>query len=454
MYQFRSVTDRIRTMRELVRDRMIQVDSERAVIVTEAYQRYDALPSAIKRAKTTNDIFGKMTLRVEDEDIFVGNKSQYFCGAPVFPEWEGHSWVIDEVKNGSWEMKDDGLYHNPETDELRMAISQTDLDNLLAIDDFWKTHTLGYVADSWKPRGYDVLCDVQACANNNIHRPLMSMSAGHLTAGFQTIINKGYGAIRAQAEDWLDSHRNFLMGDDAEACLFYESASLVCDAAETLLTRYSEACEEKAQSAPTEERKQELLTMAASLKRIATEPAQTFWEACQAALIYQMFITLDSKIPASSFGRFDQYTYPFLKRELDEGTITLDQAQEYVDAFFLKAGTYYVPAHPAVSVITGIGNSYQHTTIGGLDPETGKDASNPVTYMTLESMSRLLLHDPTISLRTSKDTPDELWDCAIETSKTVGGLPLYMNDDVIIPGIMRELKFSEYDARNYALIGC
>jgi formate C-acetyltransferase len=36
----------------------------------------------------------------------------------------------------------------------------------------------------------------------------------------------------------------------------------------------------------------------------------------------------------------------------------------------------------------------------------------------------------------------------------VGGLPLYQNDDVIVPGIMKELGFSLRDARDYALIGC
>lgn len=64
----------------------------------------------------------------------------------------------------------------------------------------------------------------------------------------------------------------------------------------------------------------------------------------------------------------------------------------------------------------------------------GEDSANPVTYMTLESVGRLSLHDPTISLRINKNTSSELWELAIETSKLVGGLPLFQNDEVIIPG--------------------
>ena len=89
-----------------------------------------------------------------------------------------------------------------------------------------------------------------------------------------------------------------------------------------------------------------------------------------------------------------------------------------------------------------------------MDPQTGEDASNPVTYMVLESVGRLSLHDPTISLRVNKNTPDDLWNLALETSKLVGGLPLFQNDEVIIPGIMKEMGFTLEDARDYAIIGC
>ena len=74
--------------------------------------------------------------------------------------------------------------------------------------------------------------------------------------------------------------------------------------------------------------------------------------------------------------------------------------------------------------------------------------------MVLESLARLSLHDPTISLRVSSNTPNELWNLALLTSTKVGGLPLFQNDDVIIPGIMRELGFTLEDARDYAIIGC
>ncbi|MDR1217447.1 MAG: hypothetical protein LBJ99_02550, partial [Oscillospiraceae bacterium] len=277
---------------------------------------------------------------------------------------------------------------------------------------------------------------------------------GHLTPGFQKIINVGYGAIRKQAQDWLDAREGNIMGDDMRKYLFYTAAIYACDGAQTLVRRNAELAAEKAKTAPTPERRAELEKMSESLYWIAEHPARTYWEACQAALLYQLFLNVDNGPGVTSMGRFDQYTWPYLKSDLEKKLITFDEAQELTDAFFLKLNTYYEGGFGKMAQTAGIGNTYQHTTIGGCIPETGEDATNPVTYMALESIGRLKLHDPTISLRVHKTTPDDLWSCALETSKLVGGLPLFQNDDIIIAGCMRELGFSLEDARDYSLIGC
>ncbi|MBR2521842.1 MAG: hypothetical protein IKE61_01775, partial [Coriobacteriales bacterium] len=143
-----------------------------------------------------------------------------------------------------------------------------------------------------------------------------------------------------------------------------------------------------------------------------------------------------------------------VEKDLAEGKLTMDDAQEIVDAFFLKANCFYGGGARFVTETTGVGNTYQHTTLGGVKPEDGEDATNPVTYMVLETVGRLKLHDPTISLRFNKNSPAKLWECAIATSKLVGGLPLYQNDEVIIPGLIENNGFELEDARDYAFIGC
>jgi formate C-acetyltransferase len=440
-------------MHQLIRDRVIRTDAERALITTESSKRNEHVVPIIKRARIAYDVCSKITVRVEDFEIIVGNKGKSFLGSGFNPEWSGEGWIPAMVENGLWTLRDDGLYHNPDGEELKLTISPEDVEALLSIRDYWKGRTVTSTADAWQPDGYDELCRLNVCTNVP-GAPLMMMTAGHLTPGFQKIIHTGYASIRKQAQNWLDAHRNNLMGEDVDKCMFYTAATTMCDAATILGKRYGQACFGKAAACKDSARKAELMKMGNGLMWISENPARTFWEACQAAMLYQLFLAWETGYPANSFGRFDQYTWPFLKADLDAGRMTLDEAQEIVDAFFLKANCFYGAAPPSIAIITGIGNTYQHTTIGGVDPDTGEDATNPVTYMVLETIGRLGLHDPTISLRINKHTPNELWDCALETTKRVGGLPLFQNDEVIIPGMMRELGFELKDARNYAVIGC
>ena len=60
---------------------------------------------------------------------------------------------------------------------------------------------------------------------------LISLSAGHLIAGYPKILKVGYKAIWQEAKDWLDAHRGNLMGEDVNKYMFYESAKISCEAA-------------------------------------------------------------------------------------------------------------------------------------------------------------------------------------------------------------------------------
>ncbi len=453
MYQFRSATPRILAYREKVRDRVIRIDAERDRIMTEAYKKYENVLPAIKRPLALKELCERMTLYIGDDELIVGSKGGHMFSNPGYPEWMA-AWIIEPIANGEWQLREDGLYHNPDDEEVHQCISPEDYQTLVDTADFWKTHRVGATADAWKPEFYDEMSRLLVSSYCEGGMSLCSLPAGHLVAGYPKVINKGYGAIRKQAQDWMDEHRGNLMGEDVRKYVFYQAVVITCDAAITLVHRYADGCRAKMAHCTDPARKAELAMMADSLDWIAENPARNFWEAVQGVMMYQVLIQNESLIPSPSLGRFDQYTWPFLKKDLEEGRITMDQAQEIVDAFFLKANCYYGCGPAKLVDTTGMGNTYQNTTIGGVIPETGEDATNPVTYMVFETVGRLRLHDPTLIFRTNKNTPDELWDCALATSKLVGGLPLYYNDEVVIPSLQEQLGFSLEDARNYACIGC
>ena len=455
MYNFKPITERMQLMHELIRGRVIQTDAETALITTRCFKANENLIPILRRSRVLKAICEEMTVRVEDFEMIVGNSSKTFCGTGVFPDWDGAGRIPFVIETMGWTLRDDGLYHNPDTEELRMSIAPQDLDAFREIAPYWKGRTYNDIAAAWQPQGYDELCRMNVSATK-AGAPLLQMPAGHLTPGFKKITGVGYAAIRREAQEWLDAHVNNLMGDDAERVLFYTSVVDSCDAATTLLKRYGAKCLQKSAETTDAARRAELESMADSLAWISENPCRSFRETCQAAITYQYILRLSSIADIGSFGRFDQYTWPYLQKDLADGKLTDVEAQEIVDCFFMKINSMYGGGigNAELIKIIGIGNTYLHTTIGGVDPKTGEDASNPVTYMVLESLSRLSLHDPTISLRVNKNTPDDLWALALETSTKVGGLPLFQNDDIIIDGVMRELGFSLEDARDYAIIGC
>lgn len=454
MYKFRPATDRIKYMRELIRDRVIRNDAERMMIITDAYKKNENVVPIIKRPLALLELCKRMSIIVEDFEIIVGNKGPHYFSSVQYPEWGVSDWVVEPIKRGEWTLREDGLYHNPDNEEIRLTISPEDYEYISENLEYWKTRKVGSVADAWQPEYFQELKRLNVSSYAEGGMSLILLPAGHLVAGYEKIINTGYAAIRKQAQDWIDSHYGNLMGEDIDKYMFYKSAVITCDAATTLIRRYAARCAEKALTEVNPKRKKELEMMADGLEWLSENPARTFWEAVQGVMMYQVLIQIESLLPSPALGRFDQYTWPFLKRDLEEGRITLDEAQEIVDAFFLKANCFYGGGPSKLTNTTGIGNTYQHTTIGGVDPDTGEDACNPVTYMVLETVGRLKLHDPTISLRFNKNSPDSIWELALETSKLVGGLPLYQNDEVIIPALMDQLGFSLRDARDYGIIGC
>ncbi len=451
MYEFRAVTPRIERMRVMVRDRLIVADAEKETLQLEALRKYSHYPPMVQKPYMSLYVISRMPIDVLDEEFFVGDMGHRGWG-----EADGLKWLMADIEN-TWPIEEDGLHHAPDDDPLyshqKLAIAPDDVKRLREIFREMAEVYGMFGRKDWVPAGAEEFFALQASDYGKIGGWPLMLPPGHLTPGFQNILRRGYGDIRRQAQEWMDEHKGNIMGDDMDKYMFYEAAAVACDGAITLTRRYADLLREKKKTA-SPERAAELEKMAEGLDWIAVNPARTFWEALQQVMLYNVFLKVDNNPGVTSLGRFDQYTWPYLKKELEEGTITLDHAQELVDAFFLKINTFYGGGFGKMIQTAGIGHLGQHTTVGGCIPETGEDATNPVSYMVLEAMSRLQLHEPTVSLRIGEDTPKEIWDCAMATSMTVGGLPLLQNDEVIVPALQRELGFSLEDARNFAFIGC
>ena len=430
-------------MKELYREAPFVLDAERALIVTETYRTLRHAPSAIKKAQSLYDACEKMTIRVEDGELIVGNIGKHYKGTTMWPENDGMAWLYRELETGSFDAR--------EFQDEPMEFPQEERDLLYTIGDFWREHCFTNLMDAAMPEGSESLVDagvLMVWPRGNGSAP-----TGHLTPNYKKVIDVGFGAVRGEARAKLDAMRGRMYGHDAEKYYFYKSIVIVCDAYMLLARRYAAACREKAAGPVAAERRDELLDMAASLDWIAEKPARTFREAVQATFLYQVFLYIDGNFQGLSFGRFDQYTYPCLESDLEAGEITLDQAQEIVDCFWLKVGALYGARTVLVARVTGAYSTFQHLTLGGVDRD-GNDATNPVTFMCLEAPARLQLHEPPVSLRVGANTPAELFECAFESSKRAGGIPCFQNESLIIDALVAGGHYSLEDARDFCIIGC
>ncbi|MBR3277041.1 MAG: hypothetical protein IKG08_10630 [Eubacterium sp.] len=452
MYEFRPIAERIQRLRAKTRDRMMVGDAVKSRLRFEARALYKNFPPIMAKPMETLYLIERMPIHIIEDEYFFGDFGNKGWGGA-----DADRWLRADIEN-TWPIGEDGLHHAPDDDpeysHQKLAISPEDLKELREIT-AEANHTFHNVRPlTYYPLGIDEMLKLQVETYGRPEGWAVLLPPGHLTPGYQHILRQGYGAIRKRAQDWLDAHKGNIMGDEAGKYLFYHACTAACDGAMTLTRRYAELAAKLAEEETRPEKKEEFAKMAEGLTWIIDKPARTFWEALQQYMLYHFFLRIDNGPGVTSMGRLDFRVWPYLKKELEEGTMTLEKAQELIDGYLLKMNIFWHGIFGETSKTGGIGNAYQHTTIGGVVPETGEDASNPVTYMVLEGIARLQLHEPTVSIRINKNTPDKLWECALETSRRVGGLPLIQNDEVIIPSIMREVGFTLEDARDFAFIGC
>ena len=440
-WTLKPVTERVKRQRELYRNTRPEICIARYRIVTEFYKNHPELSGILRRALVMKEICEKIPIRIGDDEVIVGAQSAKYRAGALYPE-VCVSFIKDEIGSGSIRTRDIDPYDISEEDRLYV------LDTI----DYWlkgeSTHakTQAYYIDEYAPHEFNGVTYVGRSV-------ISDTPVGHFVTGYDKAIRVGFKAIKEEAQRKIQEILDAGMPGDTHAKYnFYRAIVIVCDAMITLTKRYAALAREKAAIERNPERKAELERMAEVLDWCMENPCRTYHEALQTLFMYQTCLCLEGNMHGISFGRVDQYLGDFLERDLANGTITEEYAQELLDLFYLKVAEMNKPwSNGATQTAPGY-TSGQLMCMGGVDRD-GNDASNRVTYMMLQSTARLVLHDPPQTLRIHKNTPPELWEAAIETTKIVGGLPTFENDDVIIPALLKRGIPLE-DARNYAPIGC
>ncbi|CCJ75485.1 Pyruvate formate-lyase [Cronobacter muytjensii 530] len=210
----------------------------------------------------------------------------------------------------------------------------------------------------------------------------------------------------------------------------------------------------QAESRPA--RRDELLAIAANCEHIAHQPPASFWQALQLCYFVQLVLQIESNGHSVSFGRLDQYLYPWYRRDVElEQTLERERAIELLQSCWLKLLEVNKIRSGSHSKASAGSPLYQNVTIGGQRLQNGEpvDAVNPLSWTVLESCGRLRSTQPNLSVRYHAGMSNDFLDACVQVIRCGFGMPAFNNDEIVIDEFIK-LGVSREDAYDYAAIGC
>ncbi len=427
-------SERITKLVEHLYAKMPEIESARAILVTEAYRQTENEPLIIRRAKAFEHILKHIPIIIRENELIVGSSTIAPRGCQTFPEFS-YDWLEAEFETVETREADPFYISDKTKKELKEANS------------YWAGKTTSELATAYMaPEALKAMEHNIFTTGNYFYN-----GVGHFTVKYEKVINEGYETIIAEAKEEL-ANCNFGDSDYATKSRFLEAVIISCKAAIMYANRYADLAEKEAASCADPVRKNELLQIAANCRRVPAKGATSFYEACQSFWFVQQLLQMESSGHSISPGRFDQYMYPYYKKDIKEGKLTREQAQELIDCIWVKLNDLN-KCRDAESAKGFAGYSlFQNLIVGGQD-EHGVDATNDLSFMCIEASFHVFLPMPSLSIRVWNGSPHDLLVRAAELTRTGIGLPAYYNDEVIIPSLMsRGLTLEE--ARCYNIIGC
>ena len=418
------------------------VSPERAELVSKAYLDHPEEPQIIKCAYGIKSVLENAPLYVYDDELIVGGLGCDKKGAPVHPEF-GLNWVVDEMRDGLMD------YSEKRTHDYFSYTKDTQ-DRLEALRDFWNGHTVEDLTN--------VLVTEEELKGSHAGKGVffadayIFCGAGHLGLDYDRLMKLGFGGIRKEIEEKIEA-LDLTDPQDLEKRTFYRAALLANEGSINHCKRYAALLEEKAAATADSVRAGELKTMAENCAWIAENPPRTFWEAIQLVHLANCMILIECNGHSVSYGRFDQYMYPFYQNDIKNGISTREQMQELIENFFLKIWDLNkLRSHILIKTFGNGGIGGPALTVGGILPN-GQDGTNDLTFMVLDAHAHVRVPNPWLAVRLHASTPWELKVKAANCIRLGAGEPKIFNDDVTIPSMLTS-GIDLMEARDYQVVGC
>ncbi|MCP4262368.1 MAG: hypothetical protein GY774_33435 [Planctomycetes bacterium] len=427
-----SILDKAKTYRYVLENRSTIVRHSRAC--EENTRKKKAREKKLKTFELEN----------KHPPLFAGSTTSKFRGVPLYPEflalafWPELGTISERARNPYGITKE-------EINELNYDIFPPWLDN--NIMELTRKRMLRNNGQKHDVRGKKDPTDIKLLKLLMFFLTSKPYTISHTIPDFSRAIGKGLREIINEANE----KKNKTDEDDKKE--FYAAVAEVLEGIITYSNRLADEAKRLAENESNSYLKKELLEMAEINRRVPEYPARTFREGLTTVWICWIAIHLENPNIGLSLGRLDQILYDLYRQDIDEKTISTEDAVELICCLWLKIGDH-VPAIPdAAEKLFGGTGSNQAITIGGVDKE-GKDAVNDLTYVILRATELMLLRDPNLNARYHLDVNSDeyirrLCDANIETKAT----PALHNDKAVIKALTSKEETIE-QARDYGIVGC
>lgn len=431
---FGTLTERMKEFREEVLDEKPYIDAQRAILATLAYKENLNQPRVMVRAKMLEKVLDNMSIYIEDKSLLAGNQATKNRNAPIFPEYT-MEFVMNELNQ--FEKRDGDIFY----------ITEKTKEQLREIAPFWQNNNLRARGEALLPE------EVRVFMETGVFGMEGKLNAGdaHLAVNYERILKDGLRGYEKRVKEYKAT-LDLTNPDNIDKYCFYNAVLIVLKAVRNFANRYSVLAKDLAEKELNQERKNELLEISRICSKVPYEPAETFKEAVQSVWFIQLILQIESNGHSLSYGRFDQYMYPYYDRDIKNGTIKESEALELLTCLWIKTLTINKVRSQAHTLSSAGSPMYQNVTIAGQTTDK-KDAVNDLSFLVLKSVAQTRLTQPNLTVRYHKNINKRFLDECVEVMRLGFGMPALNNDEIIIPSFM-DWQVKEEDAYNYSAIGC
>ena len=438
-------TKRVQELNGMLHSNRPNVDITRARAFTKVYRETEGLPALLRRYKAIAEVYRTLSDNVYDYEQLVGWPTKRIRGANFAVELHAH-WMKDDLKNLRDRTYDPFEISDEDYKELEEDILPYWQDKTAAAQ--WAHYV---TPEEWDRAQFGGVSDVSnyICANGS-----------HFIPAWTDVIKHGFQKYYNEAKVLLDE----LDPNDPTSVdkrYFYQGIIEVCEAIKNWADRLAAACLRKAETEKDPVRKKELKDMAAMMRRVPWGPATSFHDAVETSWVVCFFLFVEGAGPSITWGRWDQYMYPYYKRDIEAGIITPESAMELIEEMYIKVTSNVWFQSTQMAYIFGGYYRYPHLDVGGLD-ENGRDASNELSYLCLRAMRYVKTTSPAVCLMLHQKTPDSLLREACELSVDGHGHPSFFDVETLYKmldnrGACANMhsNYTSYDIKKYGSpIGC